>query len=80
MTVVDSETRPVLITSASELGARSGGLLRALSTGALVRVDEGRVNRAAALLVPPQDIPAVLDFLGIDPATLPAPGEVRDVV
>jgi hypothetical protein len=79
-TVVESETRPVLVTSAAELGSRSGGILRALSTGAVVRIDDNRVGCAAALLVPPQLIPGVLKFLGIDAATLPEPGTVRDVI
>jgi hypothetical protein len=77
-TLVESEARPVLVTSANELGRRSGGILRALASGALVVVDDNRVGARAALLIPPQDIPAVLAFLGIDPATLPQPGTARD--
>ena len=68
---------PLLVTSASELGSRSGGILRALSTGALVLVDDNRIGCRAALLVPPQHIPAVLAFLGIE-GSLPEPGTARD--
>jgi hypothetical protein len=57
---------------------RSGGFLRALSTGALVLVDDNRIGCRAALMVPPQHIPAVLAFLGIDPDSVPEPGTVRD--
>lgn len=78
--IVESEVRPVLFTSANELGRRSGGILRALSGGALVVVDDIRVGARAALLIPPQDIPRVLEFLGIDPDAMPEPGEVRDAV
>jgi hypothetical protein len=74
----DTGTRPVLVTTAAELGARSGGLLRALATGALVRVDDNRVKAEACLMVPPQLIPRVLEFCGIDPDTLPEPGTARD--
>jgi len=69
---------PVLLTSSTELGSRSGGLLRALNAGALVVVDDNRVPVRAALMVPPQYIPDVLRFLDIDPGTLPEPGTVRD--
>lgn len=65
---------PVLITSANELGNRSGGILRALSAGAVVLVDDNRVGCRAALMIPPRSIPDVLTFLGIDPGTLPEPG------
>jgi hypothetical protein len=70
--------QPLLITTSSELGNRSGGILRALSTGALVLVDDNRVGCRAALMVPPQLIPAVLRSLGIDPDSVPDPGTVRD--
>jgi hypothetical protein len=78
--LVDSDTRPVLVTSAGELGSRSGGILAALGSGAVVRIDYTQQHRTAALLVGPADIPRVLDFLGVDPATLPAPGTVADAV
>lgn len=79
-TIVDTgtETRPLLITSRTELSARSGGLLRALGSGALIRVDDLNIGCEVALMVPPQLIPAVLRYLGIDPDTLPEPGTVRD--
>ena len=70
----------VLITSATDLGKRTGGLLAALASGALVRVDDLRVGRSAALLVPPQLIPRVLEAVGIDPASLMEPGAVNDAV
>ncbi len=76
--IVDSETWPVLITSKTELSARSGGILRALSTGALVRIDDCNLGAEACLMIPPQLIPQVLEFLGLDPAALPVPGEVHD--
>lgn len=81
-TVVDAGTGipSVLITSAAELGSRSGGILRALATGALVRVDDNRVQAEACLMVPPQHIPAVLAFLGIDPDSMPDPGTIRDAI
>ena len=69
-----AETRPLLITSRTELSARSGGLLRALGSGALIRVDDLNIGCEVALMVPPQLIPAVLAFLGIDPDALPEPG------
>jgi len=68
----------LLITTASELGNRSGGILRALSSGALVLVDDNRAGYRSALMVPPQLIPAVLRSLGIDPDHVPDPGTVRD--
>jgi hypothetical protein len=69
---------PVLLVAKSELGSRSGGILQALSTGAVIRVDDHHVKCAACLMVPPQLIPAVLGFLGIDPDLLPEPGTARD--
>jgi hypothetical protein len=68
----------ILVTTKTELSARSGGILRALATGAVVRVDDNNIGAEAALLVPPQWIPQVLALIGIDPATLPEPGTVRD--
>jgi len=79
--IVETETGiPVLVTTKSELGSRSGGILQALASGAIVRVDDRNTEAAAALLVPPHLIPAVLEFLGIDPGTLPAPGMARDQI
>jgi hypothetical protein len=80
MTVLhETETGiPVLVTTKSELGSRSGGILQALASGAIVRVDDRNTEAAAALLVPPHLIPAVLRSLGIDPGTLPEPGAARD--
>lgn len=69
---------PVLIVTKSELGNRSGGILRALATGAAVRVDDLAVGCAATIMVPPSWIPEVLRLLGIDPGTLPEPGTARD--
>jgi hypothetical protein len=69
---------PVLITTLSELGSRSGSLVRALDTGAVIRVDDHNIGRAAALLVPPTWIPEVLRMMSIDPDTLPEPGTARD--
>lgn len=67
--------RPVLIVSASELGARSGGLLAAVGSGALCRVDDHRVGRVVALMIPAADIPGILEsFYGIDAGSLPPPG------
>lgn len=74
----DTGTRPVLITSRTELSARSGGLLRALNAGAVVRVDDLNICCEVALMIPPQLIPEVLAFIGIDPAGLPEPGSARD--
>ena len=77
--IVETETGvPVLITTKSELGSRSGGILRALSTGAVVRVDDHNLGAEACLMVPPQFIPQVLEFLGVDSALLPDPGSARD--
>jgi hypothetical protein len=78
--IVDTgtETRPLLITSKTELSARSGGLLRALNAGAVIRVDDHNIMCEVALMIPPQLIPAVLRFIGIDPDLLPEPGTVRD--
>lgn len=70
----------LLITTASELSSRSGGILRALGSGALVLVDDHRVGARAALMVPPQLIPAMLRGLGIDPGSVPDPGMSRDQI
>jgi hypothetical protein len=74
----EAGTVPVLVVSASELGSRSGSLLREVAAGALVRVDDLRVKRTCALLVPPQLANAVLEFLGVSPDGLPEPGEAAD--
>ena len=51
--IVDTETGvPVLITTKSELGSRSGSLIRALATGAVIRVDDHNLGCEAALLIP----------------------------
>jgi hypothetical protein len=78
--VETEQQRAALVTSASELSNRTGGVLRALASGALVRVDDNRVGAAAALLVPPSLIPLVLSHLGISADSLPEPGTVRDAL
>ncbi len=66
-----AEAPAVLVVSAGELGTRSGGLLREVAAGTVVRIDDLRVRRTVGWLVPgPPD--------GIDPALLPAPGELVD--
>lgn len=81
MTVTaEAGTVPFLVVSASELGSRSGGLLREVAKGALVRVDDLRVRQVCALIVPPQYAEAVLELFGIGPDQLPAPGEAADRV
>ena len=78
--LVDSGTGapPVLVTSLTELHDRPGGVIRGLTAGALVVLDNDQIKCRAALMVGPQHIPAVLAFLGIDAASLPAPGTARD--
>ena len=78
--LVDSGTGapPVLVTSLTELHDRPGGVIRGLTAGALVVVDNDQIKCRAALMVGPQHLDDVLRFLGVDPATLPAPGEARD--
>ena len=79
--IIETEKRPVLVTPLTELHRRSGGIVAALATGALIRLDENRVGRVAGLIVPPKDVPRILaEFYGIDPAGLPEPGSVRDAV
>lgn len=78
--LVDSDTGapPVLVTSLTELHDRPGGVVRGLTSGALVVLDNDQIKCRAALMVGPQHLDAVLAFLGVDPATLPEPGTVRD--
>ena len=80
--IVDTGTGipAVVITSQTELSARSGGILRALATGAVVRIDNLSLMCEVALMIPPALIPAVMELIGIDPGALPLPGEVRDAV
>jgi hypothetical protein len=75
MTVLDTEADapPVLIVNASELGARSGRLLRHLATGAVIRVDDLKLGVTVGWLTaeaPP----------GVAGLQLPGPGEVSDVL
>ena len=63
----------VLITTKTELSARSGGILHALGSGAIVRVDDCNIGCVAGLMVPPHRWRDVAEFLGIDPDALPEP-------
>ena len=69
---------PVLVTSLTELHDRPGGVVRGLTAGALVVLDNDQVRCRAALMVGPRHLDAVLRFLGVDPASLPDPGTARD--
>jgi hypothetical protein len=55
----------VLVVSASELGSRSGGLLRALASGMVVRIDDLRLGLTVGYLSlePPASAAGVLDRL-----------------
>jgi hypothetical protein len=68
----DTDVPSVLIVSASELGSRSGGLLRALAGGMVVRIDDLRLGLTVGWLSaePPSSVAGL--------AGLPAPGEVSD--
>lgn len=64
----------VLIVSASEVGARSGGLLRALASGTVVRIDDLRLRQTVGWLS--AEPPAWVAGL----AGLPEPGEATDAL
>jgi hypothetical protein len=74
MTVTEAgiDVPSVIIVSASEVGSRSGGLLRALASGMVVRVDDLRLKRTVGWLSaePPASVAGL--------AGLPAPGEAAD--
>ena len=69
----DTDMPGVLIVSASEVGARSGGLLCALASGMVVRIDDLRLRQTVGWLSaePPASAAGLTG--------LPLPGEVSDV-
>jgi len=73
MTVIETEAEspPVLIVSASEVGARSGRLLRHLAAGAVIRIDDLRLGETVGWLSsePPESVRGV---------PLVPPGEAND--
>ena len=77
----DEKVPPVLVISATELGNRSGGVLREVGAGALVRVDDLRLKMTVGWLsAEPPARPA-----GISPESwsraltaLPEPGTAAD--
>ena len=66
---------PVLVVSASELGSRSGSLLREVAAGAVVRIDDLRLGLTVGYLSlePPASVAGVLD-------SPPEPGTAADRV
>jgi hypothetical protein len=48
MTLAAADAPAVLVVSASEVGARSGALLREVASGTLVRIDDLRLRRTSA--------------------------------
>jgi len=71
--VLDRDGPAVLDRTASDLGARSGGMLRAVAAGDVALVKDNRLGQYVALLVGPQHIRAVLEFLGADTSLLGPP-------
>lgn len=72
MTLATSAEAPaVLVVSASEVGARSGALLRELAAGTLVRIDDLRLRRTVGWLT--AEAPQAAAGLA-----LPEPGQVAD--
>jgi hypothetical protein len=71
MTVqVAADAPAVLDRTASEVGARSGALLRQVAAGDLALVKDCRLGQHVALLVGPRHIRAVLEFLHADTSLL----------
>ena len=77
MTTLATEAPPLLVASAGEVG-RSPGRLWREAARCLVLVDDNRLPARNGLVVPPYLADRVLEFLGIDPATVPPPGAVAD--
>jgi len=75
MTAATEHAPSVLVVSASEVSARSGGLLRELAAGTVIRIDDLRLRRTVGWLTAerPASVAAFAD-------QLPPPGDVADAL
>lgn len=74
-----AEVPTLLVCNLTEL-KRTGEVSRNALRGELQLFDDASARQRVGLLIPAQLVDMVLDFLGIDPEKVPAPGTACDAI